>query len=134
MDTILEHGHQVVVVRDPDDIDSPFAYTVGRAVKDRPELLLTGPVPPTILNDLAKYDDGQPLSGGDVLLADTILTGYPVRIEVADPMAASMFQAIRLFGDDVTALQMLWPDPQGLFPGEDGYAYAADVQPFYPPQ
>ena len=38
--------------------------------------------------------------------------------------------ALRFFGDDVTALQVLWPDQRGRFPGDLGFK--EPTQPTYP--
>lgn len=144
METIIEHGHQVIGVFAPGDETGdeddfvPFSYTVGRSMKDRPELLITGPLPigmqGVILNDLAAYDDEHLLRPGTDLAPNTILRGMPVRIVAADPVAAEMNQALHLFGDDITALQMLWPDKHGRLPGDPGFEIPEGVQPTFEPR
>jgi hypothetical protein len=139
LETIIEYGHQVVAVfddgRQPDGF-VPFAYTVGRTAKGRPELLIAGPLPMqhmgVILNDLATYDDENPLTTGIDLPPSTILSGMPVRIIAADPVAAEMNQALNLFGDEVTALQVLWPDKRGLLPGDHFCEVPPGIQPTFP--
>lgn len=132
---IMEHGHQIIGVfpTEPGD-PPPFAYTVGRTAKGRPELLITGPLPTlvagTLLNDAAALDDETPLEPGDVegLLAG----GYLMHAVEADPVAGEMFQAISFYDEaDVTALQLVWPDGDGAFPWDDGYMYPADLQPVH---
>jgi hypothetical protein len=136
MDTIIKSGHQVLYVF-PDSPDQvAFAYTVGRSVKDRPELLMTGPmvaaIMTNILNDVAEYDDSQPINAGDLLPADTVLVDYPARVVAVDPREAQMFQAINFFGEDLNALQILWPDAEGRFPGDPGCTIDETFQPRYP--
>lgn len=128
---IREYGHQVVGVFPTEGDDgAPFAYTVGRTLSGRPELLITGPLRPdiacAILNYAAEVDDGTPLEPGD---RDDILVGYTARIVEVDPWASQMFQAVRLFGEEVRALQLVWPDPGGRFPWDEGWAYERDAQP-----
>lgn len=135
METIIQKGHQVMVIFGNDPVAEPgFFYTVGRTVKDRPELLLTGSLPAEvgsyILNRVADLDDESPISAGQEL--DEVLDGYPVRVvQVRDLKEAAMYRVVDNFGtDDTTALQILWPDAEGRFPGEQGYIYG-DAQPVY---
>lgn len=137
MDTIIKHGHTVnYIFPTPENPGTPFGYTVGRTLKGRPELFIVGPLPPEvmqgILNTAAKADDEDPLRAGEE--RHDILVGYGARIIEADPEAAQMNQALSFFGDDVTALQILWPDAEGFFPGDEPYAEAHDpgMQPTYP--
>jgi hypothetical protein len=124
MELIIEQGHQVQLIFPHEgDEGVPFAYSVGRSVKDRPELLVTGPLPGNMLgyivNRVAELDDENEISAGDEL--DDVLSGYPVRIvEVANLDHAEMFGVTQHFMD-ATALQILWPDKEGRFPGDEGY-------------
>ena len=130
MDGIIRRGHVVRFIMD----DPAFAYSIGRTVKDRPELLVTGSLHPDtlqyIINRVAELDDATPLSAGMDL--DEVLEGYKVRlVRVGDLEEAQMFGVSRQFGtDDTSALQILWPDSEGRFPGEEGYEYG-DAQPVF---
>jgi len=121
METIIRFGHQVRVVSG----EHPFAYSIGRTVRDRPEILVTGPLPPDMMgwmvNEVAKLDDDHPLSAG--MEVSEILVGHPVRlVQVRDLDEAQMFGVTNNFGaDDTSALQILWPDMQGRFPGDEGF-------------
>lgn len=128
MDNIIKNGHQVnFIFPRPGDEGHQFWYSVGRSMKDRPELLITGPIQPEvghwIINEAAKMDDTEPLQPGQEIPADTLLGGYPVRIVAVDPREAEMYDAIRCFGEDITALQIVWPDMDGRFPGEEGFLF-----------
>lgn len=131
MDDIIAHGHQVrwVFGEGPD-----FGYTIGRSVKDRPELLITGPLDPRVgqwvLNEAAAMDEKEPLYAGQEIPANELLNEHPVRIvEVKDLEAAEMFGVTEHFSD-ATALQIIWPDMEGRFPGDEGFAFA-DAQPVF---
>lgn len=135
MQMITRFGHQVISVfpTTPEE-GVPFSYTVGRTGKGRPELLITGPLDPRImghlLNDAAYLDDNEPLQPGSVL--DGLLRGYPVQVVKADPYLGEMFQAFRFYDtDDIDALQLVWPDQGGHFPGDPGYDYPPEVQPVH---
>jgi hypothetical protein len=123
MENIIEYGHAVQLIFPVDqDEGNPFAYSVGRCVKDRPELLVTGWLSMEtlgyIVNRVAEIDDERGVQAGDVL--EGVLEGYSVRIvEVKDLTLASMYDVVNHFGD-VPALQIVWPDMEGRFPGEVG--------------
>ena len=122
METIAKSGHQVRLIFGSDEQPS-FAYSIGRTVKDRPELFVIGQLDPNtlgyIVNRVAELDDETPLSAGMDL--DQVLEGFKVRlVEVRDLEAAQMFGVTTHFSD-ATALQVLWPDMEGNFPGEPGY-------------
>lgn len=130
MDVIIEHGHQIMNIFGDEDPD--FSYTVGRTVKDRPELVITGDLHPdqraTILNEVAAWDDEHPLEPG-LIQPDGF--GVALKIVAVDPSEAEMNIAVANFGDDVVALQVIWPDDQSRFPGDPGYAYGDAFQPVF---
>lgn len=141
IDTVLEHGWQVLFVSDdvacgnPDhhehgghehvDPGVDFAYTVGLGHRcGHPELLMSGldqRLMHRALNDVAqRVLDGRRLAPGDVL--EGVLAGVPV---VAEPVADAAL------GDTVTwsgwfhrtkpeAVVIVWPSTSGLFAWEPG--------------
>lgn len=128
---ILDVGHTVTSVGN-------FAYSEGRSMFGYPELLVTGAIGMTLqahlINQVAELEangkinvlslaDGQPveLDGFGCLL----------RLVVADPHAAEMLGAIRLSGEDVLAVQIVWPDAAGVWPDEIGFVHGPDAQPIY---
>lgn len=133
---IMQHGHQVIGVFPADEDDPPpFAYTVGRTAKGRPELLITGPLPPpvagAILNDAAARDDESPLEPGQAV-GGLLQGGYVLQVVEADPLAGEMYQALAFYdGQDVRALQLVWPDQDGLFPWDAGFGFEPWVQPIH---
>lgn len=141
MKRIIEQGHQIMFIMPTEEsvedgsLTSPFWYTVGRTVKDRPELLVTGHLGPDVasyvINTAAALDAEGKLSLGEVP-ADTLLGEVPCRIIEADPEAASMNHAVSAFGDDVVAWQILWPDLQGRWPDEADFGQPEGFeQPVY---
>lgn len=129
MSSILDHideiGHSVMGVFG-DETEPAFAYTIGLLRQDRPELVVVGVDPRIghgILNSAAALD--QPLEVGREY--DKVVVGYKVRIaepspEVIEAMTLSQsYNAQFGEGTPFRALQIVWPDPQGRYPGDPGY-------------
>lgn len=100
----------------------PFTYTVGLARLGRPELIVYG-LPPDVaghmLNVLA--DGPAPEPGADVIVWDALAVRcLPVLPERR--AEAEVNTARRLYGD-VDVWQVVFPDPAGRYPGEDGCEY-----------
>lgn len=136
--TIMERGHQIIGII---GTEVAWFYTVGRAAFDqaRPELLLTGNLPQQaamhILNDLADQD-----AEGKINLIALAEAGVPTRVEnfdcdlkftVVDPDVCEMYQAINIAGgaDNMTAVQVIWPDEEGRWPDDPDFAYGPDAEP-----
>ncbi|MEV0003502.1 DUF4262 domain-containing protein [Micromonospora sp. NPDC050980] len=126
-------GWAVTLVHPDADDSTPFAYTVGLTAHGYPELLIAGldlTIAQQLLNDLAtrvydraeRFTDGQRVSdliaGYDAVIIDGTATNelYPGA-------------AIARYDQRVRVQQIMWPDPQGLFPGDAGYAYPPAAQP-----
>lgn len=129
---IAEYGVAVTYVGGgPESV--PFSYTAGLTAVGEPELMMLGDIPPVaaqgILNDLAfrVVKDGQRYSPGDVppeVLAD----GYDVMM--CGPLLAVMLPrnyrpgiAMNIYGPHgVRVYQVVYQDPEHLYPWDDGYA------------
>lgn len=105
-----------------------YSYTIGRTLKGRPELLISG-LPSDIsaeyLANAVALDDVVPFGWGEprrYVFGEQM--AFPVEI---DPWSAQMFTAIASFGQ-ITALQLLWPDDAGAFPGDPDYVHDASIQ------
>lgn len=133
MERIAKYGHEVrTVFPNEGDEGTCFAYSIGRAAFDRPELLIYGNLPPTtmgyIINQVAALDDGSLCAGREL---DEVIQQYRVRlVDVHDLEEAEMFGVTDHFSD-ATALQILWPDPEGNFPGDADYDADKYVQPTF---
>lgn len=125
---IDKYGWQITAVGGSES-SPPFAYTAGLTAVDRPELVIAGlgfENMQAILNSVAFLG---PVEDGAVL--DGVLGGgLPLRIRAGKPTEALYPRtAYQLYEDRVQLLhQVLWPDNDGLFPGEPGFSLA-DLQP-----
>lgn len=128
---IDEHGWAVQGVGGNSETGDPtFSYTAGLSALGHPELIIVGVHPLAsqgILNDLGtairggtRFDSGdivRGVLGGDLPLA---------LIEAADVSDLTITR--RLYGP-VPVLQVVWCDPEGRFPWEDGYSMNSAAQP-----
>lgn len=101
-----------------------FVYTTGLTGGDHPELVIAG-LPPEAAHDVLAaavglVKSGTPLTPGRDF--EDIVTGYPVRFRDVDQDRCKhpLSVTTRFYGRRVPALQLVWPDPHGLFPGEPG--------------
>ncbi len=126
---IEEYGQQIVSVMDT----PPFHYTIGNAEKGLAELLLIGPFEPAIaghlLNNLGELHRGRtPLP-----LGENIDIGFtmPIRLhECADWVKGeTTVQAGEYLGrQDYKVWQVIVPDKNGKFPGDEGAEGWVDAQ------
>ena len=98
----------------------PFAYTVGLTDCGLPELVITGmddEAAATVLNAVARRVLRADLEvGARVDLAGLVLEVVPVqRPEL------HLLTATALYGDDVSGLQLVWPDDRGRYPWQVGH-------------
>ena len=117
--------HCMGVFDDPESGSPPFAYTVGlTATFGHPELAVAGLEPRqghSLLDSaVALIREGLRIGDGDVV--QKVISGYPARFRALDLGACSLSFGMSdvYYGHPVPRLQMLWPDPAGLFPGEQG--------------
>lgn len=121
---ILEHGFAVQYVGG----EQPYGYTIGRTMRNRPELLISGlPVGITheCLSSAVALDDVEPFKASSP--RHGIFEGYQTFPITIDPWRAEMHTAIATFGR-LTALQLLWPDDAGAFPGDPDFAHDVSIQ------
>jgi len=141
IDSVLEHGWQVILVAanadcsdpthqdhseaDHDDPGPAFAYTIGLGHRlGHPELLISGLDPGLMhraLNGVARrIMNGRRLAAGDAL--EDVLAGVPVAIEqVAD---GALRETVSWSGwfhrRKPEALAIVWPDRFGVFAWQPG--------------
>jgi hypothetical protein len=99
------------------DDRTPFAYTIGLHEHGLPELLVAGMVPERanlVLNTVAGYllRGGRPVPGERMLIGGELLLDF---VQVQHPMAHLKF-AFSIYGADMRALQVVWPDEHGHTP------------------
>lgn len=125
-DAVLDHGHGIVLSPPTLRVEVPYAYTAGRTMKGRPELIMTGvehEAEAAILNEVCLFDD---LIG---IEPDTLVpvAGITVKITESDP--ANLVAALMGFGR-VEAYQVLLPDARGEYP--DSVRGRTPAQPHLP--
>ncbi|MDR5744441.1 DUF4262 domain-containing protein [Caballeronia sp. LZ029] len=134
--TVAIHGHAVIGIAADAKAKPPtpgFAYTVGlETTYGQPELIIFGlpyDVAHGVLNDIAARikNDGFAPKDGDS--DDQTLRGNRVFFRaVPASVIGKHLRIAHVLREDVSALQIIWPDPFGKFPWEDGadlrYAYA----------
>lgn len=141
IDSVLEHGWQVIMVAsdsdcsDPEHHDHsaadhgepgpPFAYTIGLGHRfGHPELLMSGldhRVMHRALNDVAALImKGRRLAPGDAL--EGVLAGVPVAIDrVSDEgLRETVTWSAWFHRQEAAALAIVWPDKNGVFGWQPG--------------
>ena len=140
IDTILEHGWQVIVISDEADCSSPehahdghehpdpvlpFAYTVGLGHRaGHPELLMSGldrQLMHRAINGVARrVMDGRRLLPGDAL--EGVLGTVPVVLErvADDALSETVLWSGWFHRRKPEALVIVWPSTSGLFPWQPG--------------
>lgn len=118
------YGRRVIGV--PYDKGGVFAYTIGNKTKDLPEFVIVKwgsiEIQCMVLNALSeKIAKGEEAFDGAVIDIDF---NYPVKIRKASEAAKHELtvQAGEYFGTQEYQLyQVLLPDVEGIFPGEEGF-------------
>lgn len=126
---IAEHGWMVQgVFPRAGDEGTPFSYTVGLTAAGLPELVISG-LPAELAGELLNTAAHQSLT--TEFTAGQVLTdAASVPLRVVEAPAAEVNVAHRLYPGSVRALQLVWPDAAGVFPGDPGWSHG-DAQPLY---
>lgn len=131
---IDRYGWSVVGVFPASESDGvPFAYTVGLTGKQLPELAiygLGGRVAQEILNAVARrmVDGGRPLIRGE-RIAGVLAGGVDLAAVEMTSRIHDLAMVGQVYGSVDAAVQLCWPDADGLFPWEPGSGVDDDVQP-----
>jgi hypothetical protein len=138
---IKEHGYTFIGVFDPDHKDPSFVYTIGLTGQKQAELLLIGNMHPRIieiiLTDLIEEFTRHGFRTGDIPDQIRFKDGslHPLRVVAVDSREAMneyAYQVPQYYPRaDIRFMQVLWPDAEGIFPGEIGYNESM-VQPQLP--
>jgi len=135
---ILKFGWHVTGVL-PEPGSLAFTYTVGLTrFQDHPELImlsLPNRQAQELLNILGgRVRDGTRLEPGRLEAGVSPIKDYPVwLIPVDDWVSHPLGVAKAIYGVEITALQVVWPDSSGRFPWEDGYNHVGCPQPLLGP-
>ena len=107
-----------------------LAYTVGMTDKEHPELVVTGlPIETAaqvVRAVITRIRDEGPIAPRQELWE--IIEAWPLREVVANP--APLFITKKFYPlTEFTAVQLLWPDNNGRFDGDEGYTLDRHIQP-----
>lgn len=132
---IAKHGWSVMGVFPTEGSSGvPFAYTVGLQGKGLPELAIYGlpvAIGHQVLNGVARQmvDAGVPLVSGQRI--ENVLDGGLAMVAVEMTTTRDLSLVGEVYGDIGDAVQVCWPDVNGLLPWERGSALGADDQPVH---
>jgi hypothetical protein len=125
--SVRAHGWAIKYVEDD---RRPYAYTIGLHELGLPELLATGV---TTERALALLDylvqesiaNGAPRPGDRIVLSDAAMI-EAVQVDHPD---AHLDLAVRLFGPEVRAVQLVWTDMYGRWPWDAEFDFDGLRQP-----
>ena len=130
---IAAHGWTVIAVFPTAEDPGPsFAYTVGLSGKGLPELAiygLSGQVAHSLLNEVARrmVESGVALQTGDRV--EGVLVDDVPLVAVAMTDARDLNLVRECYGAVAAAVQVVWPDSDGVLPWEEGARIGDAQQP-----
>jgi len=118
----IDRAGQHIFAIFPDADTAGFAYTIGNARLGLPELLIIGNFAPVLMASVLN-EVGRRMRQTDQLPDKDIDIGgaFPIRPRLAGAAARRAFtiQVGRFLGhEEYAVVQLLLPDPMGLYPGE----------------
>lgn len=120
-----------------DEVDPgpPFLYSIGFQDHGHPEVIVVG-LPHEVMHGMVanfykRVSEGELFRDGERVV--DILHGYEVEMRTVPQPGRPLYQAMNYYCVEfIDALQVLWPDKEGFFPGEDGMdanmEYAQDIE------
>ena len=130
---IAAHGWTVIAVfPTPEDPGPSFAYTVGLSGKGLPEVAiygLPGQVAHSLLNEVARrmVESGVGLQTGDRI--EGVLVDEVPLVAVSMTDARDLNLVRECYGAVAAAVQVVWPDSDGVLPWEEGARISDAEQP-----
>ncbi|MEQ4719501.1 DUF4262 domain-containing protein [Nonomuraea sp. B19D2] len=136
---VAAQGWSWIWVFDPGMERPPFAYSIGFGSSfDQPEVVVAGLPEETSGSVLSSVQAmlAEGLAYGDGDTSGDILEGFSVQFRAIsqDLLNANLVQASVFYGErSFSALQLVWPDRDGNFPGEErAPAWLSDRQTLLP--
>ena len=127
----IDRAGQHIFAIFPDADTAGFAYTIGNARLGLPELLISGNFAPHLMASVLNEVGRRMRQADQVPEKDIDIGGaFPIRPRLAGAAARSAFtiQVGRFLGhEEYAVVQLLLPDPMGLYPGEARCAPRYDV-------
>lgn len=123
---IADHGWFILSIFEGEKGEAPFSYSLGANTVGLPDLIISGLALPggKIINDILKEArNGMELKEGIQL---TQFADIPLVLRRLKPAQVRdrMFQAFSFYGhEDWDVFQVVYPDPNGIFPGQEGYDF-----------
>ncbi|WP_432039489.1 DUF4262 domain-containing protein [Streptomyces cucumeris] len=132
---VAAQGWSWIWVFDPDAKHSPFAYNIGFGSSfGHPEVVVVG-LPEEVSGDVLRYvqtvlAEGREHGDGDISGENLEGSRVQFRAVPQDLLVANLVQASTFYGETpFVALQLVWPDRDGNFPGEgNAPAWLSDRQ------
>lgn len=122
---IRKHGFTVISVGADEDFP-PFSYTVGLAAKGLPELVMVGLHPeimhPVLLQAAARVHKGEAFEVSE--RKPELIANFDCLVGAVVPEWFSQVLRIAFFeceDETFSARQIIWPDANGVFPGEPDF-------------
>ncbi len=119
---IRKYGWHCVGVFGEED-SPPFCYTIGLLkTHQHPELVIVGLNPElghgVLISAVALIEQGENLAGSEQW--EMILEEFPVQIRPVNLRTCTLSFGVsdRYYDREVPRLQVVWPDPKGLFPND----------------
>jgi hypothetical protein len=132
-DNIDRYGQHVMSVGSGHAEAADFIYTVGNHESEMPELLITGKIAHAfapVLNQLGKLqrDRGFGFRDGEVVSLGGKYPVYMIDAGEAGRTQCALFVGSFYGTKEFELLQVLFPDPEGRWPGDPGCAEGFDSQ------
>ena len=137
-ENIKKHGRMVLSIMGTpgSNREYPYAYSIGHAEKGNPELMLTslGGDTATYLvnaaaNELAKRN--WKVEAEDRIQLENVAIRFIAAPGFEDEARGAQHRARTKNAQNLSFLQILWPDTSGLFPDEEGYDHLTFPQPIW---
>lgn len=108
-----------------DEPTPPFSYSIGFQEHEHPELIVVGLSPNVAHFIIAAFYErvaaGEKFKDGE-LVEDILDDDYIVKMQALPPDGVPLNMARRYYGtDELPALQVVWPDREGHFPGDEHF-------------
>lgn len=132
-DSIIKHGWHFMFVGAADDGSFPhFGYTIGQDRAERSDFIIVGGMDPETMHSVANtiITENRPLVPGEIL-EDVIGGGLMLAVRAVDHKKVWEYMTVTkiMALHQPTAVQIVWPDPEGRFPWDEDYDQEKYFQP-----
>lgn len=126
-ENILRVGRHIFGIFDPEGKDNNFFYTIGNSTDQLPEILLIGKVPGPLAMDIINRVSEIQLKSGKRIPEGLLDIDYTMPLKVRNCTDAAKEKYTVQVGEyfqsqNYGVIQVMIPDKQGKFPGDEGCA------------